>query len=144
MTTEINENEAQALKNLKELINKTYAAKEAVSSAEALYKKLAAELTTLMESGEVDSFVADNCKVFCKPKSSVSFPKDVGTKSKVFDYIKNKYGEEVLQEMITVNPRSFNSWYNSEAEAALSEGNLDFDLAGIKPYEYMSLSFRKK
>lgn len=143
-TTQVNEKEAQALKNLKELINKTYAAKLAVKASEEAYKKLAAELTTLMESGEVDSFEADNCKVFCKPKSSITFPKDIASKRKVLAYIENKYGAEVKEEMLTINPRSFNSWYNAEAEAALAEGNLDFNLADIKPYEYFSLSFRKK
>lgn len=135
---------SEALKNLKELVNKTYEAKQAVKDAEDTYKKLAAELTELMESGEVDSYEADNCKVFCKPKSSVSLPKDIASKQKVFEYIKNEYSEEVLGEMITINPRSFNSWYNAEAEKKLAEGELDFNIADIKPYEYFSLSFRKK
>ena len=69
------ENESQALKNLRELINNTYSAKQAVKEAEEKYKKLAGELTALMENGEVDSYEADNCKVFCKPKSSISFIK---------------------------------------------------------------------
>lgn len=136
--------EAEALKNLKDLINRTYAAKNQVKEAEDAYKKLAAELTELMEGGEVDSMEGDSCKVFCKPKSSVTLPKDAGAKQKVFDYIKSEYSEEVLGDMLTINPRSFNSWYNSEAEKKLAEGDLDFNLADIKPYEYFSLSFRKK
>ena len=136
--------QSQVLKEIKELVNATYAAKLAVTEAEGKFKKLNSRLTELMENSEVDSFEGDNCKAFCKPKSSISLPKDMGAKQKVFDYIEGKYGQEVLKEMITINPRSFNSWYNSEAEAALASGDLDFNLADIKPYEYMSLSFRKK
>ncbi len=139
-----NNSQSEVLKEIKQLVNETYAAKLAVKEAEDKYKKLNGRLTELMESSEVDSFEGDNCKAFCKPKSSISLPKDMGAKQKVFDYIETKYGKEVLKEMITINARSFNSWYNSEAEAALAEGNIDFNIADIKPYEYFSLSFRKK
>ena len=139
-----NDEQSQVLKEIKELVNKTYEAKNAVKEAEDKYKKLNARLTELMESSEIDSFEGDNCKAFCKPKSSISLPKDMGAKQEVFNYIEKKYGQEVLKEMLTINARSFNSWYNSEAEAALASGDLDFNLANIKPYEYFSLSFRKK
>lgn len=144
MSTEINSASAQALKKVKELVNETYAAKIKADEAEAYYKKLKTELLDLMETSEIDTFEADACKAYCKPKSSVTMPKDISQKLQVFDYIRANHGEEVLNTMLTINPKSFNSWFNAEAEAALAEGNLDFNLADIKPYEYFSVSFRKK
>jgi hypothetical protein len=144
MSTEVNTSQVEALKKIKELVNLTYEAGLKAAEAEAYYNNLKQSLTEVMQASEVDSFEAETCKAFCKPKSSVSLPKDLGSKARVFDYIKNKYGADTLEEMLTINPKTFNSWYNAEAEAALSEGNLDFKLAGITPYEYFSVSFRKK
>jgi hypothetical protein len=142
--SETNLDNVEALKRIKLLVNETYQASLELKKSEDKYNKLKSELSKLMESAEIDTIDGDNCKAYCAPKSSVSLPKSISQKKQVFDYISKKYGEEVLAEMLTINPRSFNSWFNEEANAALSEGELDFNLADIKPFTYFSVSFRKK
>lgn len=138
-----NEN-AEVLKRVKDLVNATYQAKLAVDAAEDLHSKLKQELTELMSTAEIDKFIGDEATATCKLKSNVTVPKDIVGKRNVFNYIKETYGQEVLEEMLTINPASFSSWFNNEVEKNVAEGNLDFQIEGVKPYEYFSVGFRKR
>lgn len=138
-----NEN-AEVLVRVKDLVNRTYQAKLAVDKAEELYSKLKQELTELMSTAEIDKFIGDEATAACKLKTNVTLPKDISGKRSVFKYITETYGAEVLEEMITINPASFASWYNQELEKHVAEGNLDFKIEGVKPYEYFTVGFTKR
>jgi hypothetical protein len=135
---------AEVLAKIKDLVNRTYEAKLVSEAAEGVLSNLKQELTALMETSGVDKFTGDNATVSGKMKSSVSVPKDMLIKDRVFDYIHTNYGPEVLKEMLTINPASFNSWYNAESDKKLSEGDLDFNIEGLKPHSYYSVGFRKR
>jgi hypothetical protein len=135
---------AEVLSRVKGLVDQCYQAKLAVDQAEAEYSKLKQELTELMSSAEIDKFIGDSATATCRVKTSVSVPKDVSAKRKVFNYIRETYGDEVLEEMLTINAASFNSWYNEEMQKKVLDGDLEFQIDGVKPYEYFSVGFTKR
>jgi hypothetical protein len=143
LTPQSSEN-AEVLSRVKDLVNRCYQAKLAVDRAEELYSKLKTELTELMSTAEIDKFIGDEATASCKLKTNVTVPKDIVGKRSVFKYIRDTYGEEVLEEMLTINPASFASWYNQELEAKVASGDLDFKIEGVKPYEYFTVGFTKR
>ena len=137
------ENLACAQKKIAALVDDTYAAKLAVDEAEKKFSLLKAELLTLMESSEVDKIVGKSCSATLSVKSSVTVPKDLGAKKELFNYIKTTHGEEVLDEMLTINAMSFSSWYNAEVNAHIAQGKVDFKLDMLTPYDRTSVGLRK-
>jgi DNA repair exonuclease SbcCD ATPase subunit len=135
---------AQSLAEIKELANQAYEADQRAKEAEAAAKELKNKLSALMESAGVDKITADNCTVSGKIKNSVSVPKDLPSKYELFKYIEANYGKEVLDEMLTINARSFSSWYDKEVEAQVQKGNVDFKLSMLSPYERFSITYRKR
>ena len=135
---------AQSLAEIKELANQAYEADQRAKEAEAVAKELKNKLSALMESAGVDKITADNCTVSGKIKNSVSVPKDLPSKYELFKYIEANYGKEVLDEMLTINARSFSSWYDKEVEAQVQKGNVDFKLSMLSPYERFSITYRKR
>ena len=135
---------AEVLSRIKSLVDKCYLAKLAVDQAEDAYSALKQELTELMSTAEVDKFIGDEATASCVLKTNVTVPKDIIGKRNVFAYIEKTYGKEVLEEMLTINPKSFASWYNQELAVKVEQGDLDFKIDGVKPYEYFSVGFTKR
>ena len=135
---------AASLKEINALANEAYRAKLAADEADARAKELKNKLSALMETAGVDKITADNCTVSGKIKSSVSVPKDLAAKKKLFDYIKNNHGGEVLEAMLTINARSFSSWHDKEVTSKIEAGLVDFKLEMVEPFEYYSIGMRKK
>lgn len=135
---------AANLKEINDLANEAYAAKVEAGIAEQKAKDLKNKLSALMETAGVDKISASDCTVSGAMKTSVSVPKDMASKLELFNYIGKKYGKEVLEAMLTINPRSFSSWHDKEIEAEAQKGNLEFKLEMLSPYEYYSVGFRKK
>lgn len=134
------------VQELKALINKYHQKDKELKDLTGEVSELKATITGLMEANEIDSFEGDECKVSLVMKNSVSVPKDMGSKRKLFSYIKEKHGEEVLDNMLTINARTFSSFYNTEETNALEiDGVLEFTMPGIdSTYQYASISKRKK
>lgn len=63
-------------------------------------------------------------------KYQVSVPKDVEAKRSLYKYIREHYGQDVLDEYRSINYQSLNSFYKQEQEVAESEGR-DFSLPGV-------------
>lgn len=135
---------ADTLKEIKEKVDRVYALKLKSAKAEKEFKDAKNELAKLLEDSKVDKMQGDDCTVSLLQKSSVQFPKDEAGKKKAFDYIRKEFGETVLQEMLTVNANSFNSFYNAEVERKAAEGDYEPDIAGLKPFTYFSLGIRKR
>jgi hypothetical protein len=136
--------QSKVLKEIKELADEVYAKKLASDKAEKEYKEAKNKLVEVMVHAEVDKMQADTVTASVLRKSSVSVPKEHDKKKKVFDYIKNEYGESVLFDMLTINARSFSSWYTAEVEKQVQAGQFDWQLDEIKPHEYESLGLRKR
>ena len=159
-------NLAESLKEINELANEAYRAKEEAAVKEQLAKDLKNRLSQLMESAGVDKISADLCNVNGKMKASASVPKDHGDKLRLFKYLMsldnlNGLGQPVeshaiaelanallnyptFLNMITINATSFNSWYAKEQEKNINDGKIDWALEYVKTYEYYSVGFRKK
>lgn len=153
---------ASSLKEINELANEAFKAKNIASEKEAIAKEFKAKLSSLMESAGVDKISADACTVSGKMKANAGVPKDHADKLKLFGYImaKDNNGVEsvaanefleilataypTLLGMVTINPISFNSWYGKEVDAKIAEGEVDFKLEYINTYEYYSIGMRKK
>lgn len=134
----------EAQKKIQALVNDMYAAKLESDEAEKKFKALKSEVSSLMESTGTDKISAEKCNVTGNIKSNVSVPKDEKAKAELFEYIKDNYGVGVLQSMLTINARSFTSWYTAEIDKHVKEGNHDFKLEMLSPYEVFSLGIRKK
>lgn len=153
---------ASSLKEINELANQAFLAKENASLAEAKAKELKNKLSTLMESAGVDKISADNCTVSGKIKASASVPKVSFDKLDLFAYIASKdskgTGQDAIKKeltqvllkyptllnMLTFNATSFNSWYAKEQEVKINEGQEDWALPFVSTYEYYSVGMRKK
>ena len=70
---------------------------------------------------------------------SYKVPKDVDAKKKLFNYIKEKHGAEVLMTMTSIHSATLNSWANQEAEAGVMQ------IPGLdQPTVTESIRFRRK
>jgi len=155
---------AASLKEINDLANEAYAAKQDASAAEQKAKDFKNKLSALMETAGVDKISAEDCTVSGKMKASASVPKDLVGKVDLFKYISEidllgrlsdmERIENALLDianycptlfaMLTINATSFNSWYAKEQQAEIEKGNVDFKLPFINTYEYYSVGFRKK
>lgn len=138
------------LKQIKELADRVYQLNVLAQQAEKNFSKEKARLLEIMKDAEVDKIQGDEATCSVTIKHSVSFPKEAATKKEVFNYIENKYGSDVLFEMLTINAASFSSFFTKEAEAyaieALEKGkdDINFSIGEVKPFERYSLSIRKR
>jgi len=135
---------AEILKEIKEKCDKVYALSLASKEAEKKFKEAKNELCKIMEDAKLDKMQGDTCNISCKLKTSSTVPKDQLSKDQLFNYIVEEYGRNVLDTMLTINPKSFNSWYDAEIAKHVKLGNPDFKLKMIKPFEYYSLSVAKR
>ena len=73
-------------------------------------------------------------------KFSVSFPKDPAEKQKLIKYM----GQENFIDMASINYNTFNSFYKDRLEAAVEEGNLDFEVPGVGKPKYVEHLQKRK
>ena len=138
------ETPARILREIKERADRVYHLKLAATKAEQDFKDAKAQLLDIMVEAGVDKFAAEACNITAKKKTSVTVPKDAGKKRELFDYIAKWQGGDVLQEMLTINPRSFSAWHDAEVEKHNKNGDLDFKLEMLEPYTYDSLGITKR
>jgi hypothetical protein len=98
-----------------------------------------------MEALELEKMaVPGHGTVYRKKSFSVKVPKDPSQKSALFDWIKNNKGEEVLQNMLSINSMTLNSFYQAELEVAKEAGNINWRMDGVsEPEVYFQLAMRK-
>lgn len=138
------ETPAEVLKTIKEKADEVYEMREKLSALEKEFKLKKAELLDIMVDAGVDKLQGDLCSVSAKPKTSVSCPKGEKEKSDFFQYIATTYGKEVLNDMLTVNAKTLSAWHDRELEKKTREGDLDFKVPGLEPYNYNSLGITKR
>lgn len=70
----------------------------------------------LISSGKTKYFVDGVGQVSTVEKFSFKTPKDIQSKKLLFAYIKDTYGEEVLDSYVSINSMSLNSWAKKEMD----------------------------
>lgn len=133
------------LKSLGEFKAEIEAKKSELSLMNKEYTQRMAEALKKMEVLEIEKQHIPGVGLFyCQVNESVKFPKEIDQKKAVFDYIKQKYGPDALMDMVSINSRSFNSFYKAEAEIAVNEQNSDWKMPGIEETKpWTELKFRK-
>lgn len=63
-------------------------------------------------------------------KYSIRVPKTIEEKKKLFHYIREQYGMDVLYSKLGIHSGALNAFYNEEAEAYAARGE-DFELPGV-------------
>ena len=143
--TTVDANLVAAQKEIKNKIDVFFKLKNHISEQEKQLKEMKKELITFMESTDTQRIEGDTCKISLVIKATPSMPKDVVSKKKLFNWIAENKGPEVLDEMLTFNSRSFGSFYNAEETAAIEDGNLEFSIDGVEePHNVSSIMVRKK
>ena len=85
---------------------------EAHAKAEEIKKVL---IVRLQEVGK-EKWETDLGKVSLKDKYSVKMPKDVAGKQKLFDFLKRNLEPEEVIGLLTINSRTYQSFYNEYIE----------------------------
>lgn len=135
---------AEVLKEVKHKVDNLYRLKQLADKAEKEYKDAKNELSKIMEESEIDKIQGDECSVSLQLKSSATVPKDPKDKESLFNYIKENYNDTVLQDMLTINARTFSSWVTAELDKLVTNGIIEPKIPGVNPYEYYSLGMRKR
>lgn len=99
-------------------------------------------LLAFMESHEKEKhFVKGHGTIYIKERFTVPTPKSLEEKKTFFDYLEKR---GIFLEMASVNSQTLNSFYKTEMETAIAEGNSDFKLPGIgEPTMSRTLETRK-
>ncbi len=148
---------AETLKEIKELVDEVYSLKLANDVAEKAYKDAKNKLSDIMEHAEVDKMAGDTCNASLALKTSVSCPKEDDKKLALFEYLAAKDCPEdvdilknvlldspTLLRMLTINAKTFSSWHDKEVEAKAVEGDFEFKVPAVEPYDYYSVGLRKR
>jgi hypothetical protein len=99
-----------------------------------------AVLNALAASGKKNYTVDGVGQVYTVTKEQYTTPKVNDDKTKLFNYIKDKYGPDVLMTMVGINHQTLNSWANKETET----GDV-MTIPGLQePTSVTTLSFRRK
>lgn len=125
---------------------KEYDAKKraAAESYEAV-EKLEAQISSALQSaGKSKYFVDGYGTAYLINKYVVRTPKDNDSKKALFNYIKDKYGEDVLVSKLSINHQTLNAFYNEETSALAKELKIQ-TIPGIEePVHEINLGFRKE
>jgi len=108
------------------------------------YQRLETRLMTTLKAAGKKSYKVDGIgSATVVQKSVIQVPKDVEHKRQLWEWIKNKYGVDTLDDMLSIHSAKLTSWYNEEAEA--NKENPLFSVPGISaPTMVENLSFRRE
>ena len=135
------------LKEFEEVCAKTFALKAEKERLTKLAKEKGVELLEaqqkviayLEEFGKT-KYLANSGNVHITERRSVKLPKG-DDKQAFFDYLESK---GVLFDMVNINSRTLQGFYNEEMNAALEDGNIDFQVPGIEePVAVKTLTMKK-
>lgn len=138
------------LSEMEKLVEGLFNAKEALEQLAAQEKELQSArrdlenkiMSKLKEVGNT-TYVSKFGRASIKTSLSYKIPKDIESKKKLFEYIKNK-GEDVYNSLLSVNSQTLNAWAKAENQHAADNGIFPFEIPGLdEPISYETISFRK-
>jgi hypothetical protein len=92
-------------------------AKDQATKAHDWYEHTRKTVLNALTTQGLDKFEAPGLALVYKSTKEVyRTPKTNEDKQKLFDYIKQKYGEDTLITMASINHQTLNSWANKETE----------------------------
>jgi hypothetical protein len=135
------------LEQLDQFIRELSSARIAKDTAEQEYdrkaaavKEVEAKLIGLLKVVNRDKFTTPGAgTAYISHRQNFTTPKTGEDKVQLFNYIRTKYGEEVLRSMISINSATLNSWAKKEIDA----GALNIPGLG-QPTSTEILGFRKE
>lgn len=144
ITTQQLDEEVSKLKELKEV----YEAQKRISDlAYGDYEDQRNYLVSLLAKAGKKKYEAEGVgTISVSSKLKVKYPQTLENRLEFLAYVKNKYGEDGLANLVTVNYNTLQSFYNDEFNAAAESGEAvdSFHVPGIpEPEETKTLSFRK-
>lgn len=128
------------VRQLKEARQVYEEAKKKSSEAYSALEKVETQIVNALKaSGKSKYFVDGVGTVSWYVKESFTTPKVNEDKTKLFNYIKEKYGADVLMSMVSIHSATLNSFANKETEGGVME------IPGLSaPTGSEILSFRKE
>lgn len=129
---DVNLREMDAL--VKDMRARREAYDEAKKHASELYKEFAeveGKVLQALKAAGKKSYKAEGVGTFSiVNKQVVTVPKNLEDKRKVFEWITDKYGDDVLDSMRSINHMTLNSFYNEEVKKA--DDPSMFDIPGLE------------
>lgn len=139
--------EQVTLKEMDAIVQTYTQARLAYEEAKKRSNDLYAELThyegiminALTSNGKTNYSVDGVGTISVVTTESYKTPKDIESKTKLFNYVKQKYGSEALLNMTNIHSATLNAWANQEAASGvMSIPGLD------QPTVTESIRFRRK
>lgn len=115
-------------------------AKKKSSEAYSLLEKIEGQVVAALKANGKSKYSVDGIgTVSWYVKESFTTPKANDDKTRLFNYIKEKYGPDVLMSMVSIHSATLNSFANKETEGGVME------IPGLAaPTGTEILSFRKE
>jgi hypothetical protein len=134
----------KAFENYKELREDYEATKKISNDKYADLKKAEGKLCEYLETSGLDKFsVPEIGTVSLVSSLQFQTPKTLDEKNDLFGYIKNEYGEEVLQGYLSINSNTLNSFLKEEYNKKISMGE-NPEIPGVSaPTANITLRFNK-
>jgi len=109
------------------------------------YQEFEVKVLQILEASGLSKFnIPSLGTTYTINKYRVSMPKDLADKRKLFTFIRDAYGEDVVDEYRNINHNTLNAFYKSEMESALERGDANFKVPGIEdPIATVGLGFKK-
>jgi len=99
----------------------------------------------LMEDNEVDRYDCQYGSMTYQAGINFKFPSNIEDKAKYFSWIKEKYGEDVYLDKVSIYAATNNSFLKEEYLAQEAEKENSFFVPGVSPPEpYVKLGMNKK
>jgi len=116
---------------MRELRASYEAAKALSTQAHDAYKEAESLVLDALTASGLKKFNVDGLgTATVKKKFQVVVPQDVEDKRKIYKYIQDQYGADILDEYRSINYQSLNSFYNQEAEIA-ADNKRDLVIPGL-------------
>lgn len=95
--------------------------KAATEAHDALEKVESLVINTLQANKRTNYKVDGVASVSLSHRESYTTPKTNEDKTKLFNYIKGKYGDQALMSMVGINSQTLNSWAKQESETGVMQ-----------------------
>ncbi len=119
--------------------------KDKLTAEQKKLSELQGKAEKILEAADMQKFNVPGYGTISRVKNySVKVPKDPDLKQKLFDYIAEQKGEDVLFNMTSINSATLNAFYKEERGAAIERQQEDWELPGVgEPEVYYRLGMRK-
>ena len=131
----------ELIRRLRELKETKEAHEETLKEVSAQYEAQRKLILDALKTLKRDNYSLDGAGlVYINRKEVYTVPKANEDKTKLFNYIKDKYGPDALMSMVGIHSATLNSWANKETDT----GEV-MEIPGLdQPTMIETINFRKK